>query len=661
LCELRRFDEAEVVYRHAIDLNPELFKPRFELALMLSHQGKSAEAAEVYRALIAHEPGSLVAWFNLGNILIEQGAHGEGAEAYRRVISLDPGFAAAYRNLALALRRDMQCDDALTASVQAMALEPENTDSHIVMGDVLLALDRVEEALDIYRQALARRPDDPKLHRDLAVALHRHGDVEAAVQSYRRAGALAPDDAGVLKPLGIVLHQSKRIEEALQVYRQAIALDPNDAWVFANMGVCLYDLGRLEEAVDAFQRALALDPKNAPAHNGLGFLYDGMDDLEAAIAGYRRAVASDPDFAQAYSNLGLALGNIGYAREGLVAARRAVELNPDNPLYHYNYAHSLLGSGDLANGFREYDWRIQYHAVHDGREVFVGQEWRGEPLDGRTLLLRAEYGLGDTLQFVRYVPQAAAMGGRVVLQVPSHLTNLLRGCYDATGVTVVTCGEPLPSFDLHLPLMSLPRIFGTTLDSIPADVPYLFADPAKSLRWRAAMARSPRLKVGVSWAGNPTHHGDRKRSLPAEAVLPHLLVPGVQLFSLQKEPRETDRPVLEALRGEIVDLAPALRDFSDTAAAVSALDLVIAVDTSVAQLAGAFGRPTWVMLPYALDWRWLRDREDSPWYPTLRLFRQHKPGDWASVIERLPGELARVVAGERHLLLPPNSDSIRSA
>jgi hypothetical protein len=201
-------------------------------------------------------------------------------------------------------------------------------------------------------------------------------------------------------------------------------------------------------------------------------------------------------------------------------------------------------------------------------------------------------------------------------------------------------------------MMSLARVLGTTVETIPADIPYIFADQAKVARWRQALGKSPSLKVGVTWAGNPNHKGDRQRSIPAEAVLPHLLVPGVQLYSLQKEPRPADIPVLTELGDKIVHLAPALGDFSDTAAAIAALDLVIAVDSSVAHLAGAMGRPVWLMLPYSLDWRWLRDREDSPWYPTMRLFRQSKPRDWQSVFNRLPGELSRIVAGEQDLLLP---------
>jgi tetratricopeptide (TPR) repeat protein len=692
LCALNRCPEAEVAYRRAIELDPALIEAHFSLGNLLAEQGRLNEAADVYRALIARGSESVAALVNLGNVLMDQGAYSEAVEVYQHSVVLRPDFAAGYRNLALALQQDGRFEDALAACAHAMSREPEDVNNHIVMGDVLLALDRAEEAVALYRQALHLAPDNAKLHCNLGVALHRQGELKAARQSnqqqfspgaggagapkpsstvlrespelaealhaYRRAIVLNPRDARIFTNLAACLRELGRPDDALQAYRDAIALDPNDARTFADLSACFCDLERFDEAKEACQRALSLDPGNPFAHINLGFVYEELDDLEAVVAANRRAVAADPGCAKAYTNLGVALGNIGKVDESIAALRRAVEISPDNATCHYNYAHSLLAAGDFTNGFQEFEWRIKYRAMQDGVEVFARPEWQGEHLNGRTLLLHAEYGFGDTLQFVRYVPRAATMGGPIVLQVQPALAELLRSSFP--GVVVVARGEALPPFDLHLPLMSLSRVFGTTLDSIPADVPYLSVDPAKLARYRQAIAGESRLKVGVNWAGNPRFRQDRRRSLSAEAVLPHLLVPGVQLFSLQKEPKETDRSVLKSRKGEIVELGPSFNDFSDTAAAIDALDLVITTDTSVAHLAGSLGHPTWVLLPYVLDWRWLRDRQDSPWYPTMRLFRQQRPFDWRGVFERLPGELARVVAGERHLLLPPNSNPFGS-
>ncbi len=401
-------------------------------------------------------------------------------------------------------------------------------------------------------------------------------------------------------------------------------------------------LGTLEEAIAACEHALLLRPDHAPAWTNLGIIFEKQDRAEDAVAAHRCAVAADPAYAKGYANLAVALRNAGEIDEALAVSHRAVGLDPEQPLAQYNHAHFLLMNGDFAAGFEAYRWRRKCKTLSDGDPAFGEPEWQGEPLDGRTILLFAEYGLGDALHFVRYVPMVAARGGKIVLQVQPALARLLR---QLPGVTVVARGEPLPPFDLQVPLMSLPRIFSTTLHTVPADVPYLHADPAKVSRWRAALADVTALKVGVAWAGNIRHKGDRQRSLSAEAVLPRLVMPGVQLYSLQKEPRPEDAPALAALRDDVVDLAPALSDFDDTAAAAAALDLVIAVDTSVAHLAGALGRPVWMLTPYALDWRWLREREDSPWYPTMRLFRQPRPREWEDPLMRLSAALAVLAAG----------------
>jgi hypothetical protein len=417
-----------------------------------------------------------------------------------------------------------------------------------------------------------------------------------------------------------------------------------------NLGACLCGLGQFEAALAACRQALVIKPDHAPAHTNIGIIHERTGNIAAAVAAHRRAIGCDPGYAKGYANLAVALRNKGDLDEMLMVSCRAVELAPDNSLTRYNHAHFLLMCGDLANGFAEYHWGRKNKLLSRGMPVFDGPEWEGEDFTGRTLLLYADYGIGDALHFVRYVPDVVARGGTVVLQVQPAIASLLR---PMPGVTVLGRDEPVPSYDLQLALMDLPRIFGTTLDTIPAKIPYLKAEPAKVEAWRTALGDQPVLKVGVVWAGSPLHKGDSQRSLSAAAVLPRLVMPGVQLFSLQKEPRAADELVLQQLGGQVIDLGPVLGDFTDTAAAVSVLDLVISVDTSVAHLAGALGRPCWMLLPYALDWRWLRDREDSPWYPTMRLFRQSKPHAWAGVLVRAAAELARVVAGERKLPLPP--------
>lgn len=650
LCDLGRFDDAEAAYRRAIALAPNLLRAHFNLAIALKALDRRSEAVEVYRDILARDPSARDALLNLGNVLLDLGKSGEAVDAYQRVVTLQPDFAAGFRNLALALCRQRRPGEAMTACLRAISLQPGDVDGHVILAQVLLDLDRLADAAAAYRHALTLSPDDPELHRSLGDVLYRQGQFAEAVDQGRRATALAPDNVAALKFTALVLHESGRRDEALDVYRRICALKPDDAVILSNFGACLYELGELTDATEACQLALAVDPARAPAHTTLGAIFEAQEDYQAAVGAHRRAIAADPAYARGHGNLAIALRNLGRIDEAIAASRRAIALDPDDLLSRFNHAHFLLMTGDFIAGFREYDWCGRHKAWSDAGPSFDAPHWEGEALAGRTLLLHAEYGLGDALQFVRYIPAVAAMDGPVVLQVQPEIAHLLRAALD---IPVIARGEPLPPFDLQLPLMSLARVFGTTLETIPANIPYLRPDPAKLAHWQRRLDGVQALKVGVVWAGNPRHKGDRQRSLSAATVLPRLLAPGVQLFSLQKDPRPADGLVLAGLGGGIVDLAPMLGDFSDTAAAVSALDLVISADTSVAHLAGALGRPVWMMLPYSLDWRWLTQREDSPWYPTMRLFRQREPHEWDTVLSRLPTELARVVAGERALLLPP--------
>jgi tetratricopeptide (TPR) repeat protein len=548
---------------------------------------------------------------------------------------------------------------------RAVALRPLDAGLHGKLGVALSELKRFPEAEVAYRRALALNPDLIQARFNLATALARQARPAEAEEMYRAVIARDPSHQGGWINLGNLLADQNRAEEAVATYRRGLGDPSRDGdWPVAargrggapalsNFAACLCRVGQLDEAMDACERALLLDPDYAPAHTNLGIILDAQGKFEEALTAYQRAVAADPAYAKGHANLSVALRSAGALDQSLAASHRAVALDPDDPLTRFNHAHVLLMNGHLASGFEELRWGKKCQDWSESYPPFAEPEWQGEALAGRTLLLYAEAGLGDTLQFVRYLPMVAQMGGSIVLQVQPPLVPLLRSIPNAT---VIARGEPLPRFDLQLPLMGLARVFGTTLDTIPAAVPYLHPDAAKLARWRHALGDEASLRVGVVWAGNPRHKGDRHRSLAAERLLPRLMVPGVKLFSLQKELRATDAPAIAALDLDIADLAPALRDFSDTAAAVAALDLVIAVDTSVAHLAGALGRPVWMLLPYALDWRWLRDREDTPWYPSMRLFRQGAPQAWDEVIARVSAELAGAVRGEGDLPWPPGAD-----
>ncbi|MBR0715433.1 tetratricopeptide repeat protein [Bradyrhizobium liaoningense] len=644
--EAGRVEQAGALCAGLLEKHPDHLPALHLSAIIAFVSDRVADGVTLLGRVFGLDPDHAPALVTLGDALAVKGEHDGAVAAFGRALLRRPHDASLYNKLGIALCELSRLAEAEAAYRRAIELDPQRRGVWLNLGNVLVDMGQIEEAIAAYRRALEADPDDVGLLRNLGAALYRRGLLEDALLHYRRATELAPDHAPALRLLGLVLHEAGHLREAVEVYRRTIARDDVDYVIASNLGACLCELGAFDEAIAACERALALRSDHAPAHTNLGIIFEKQNRVEAAVAAHRRAVAADPAYAKGHANLAVALRNAGEIDEALAVSHRSVALDPAQPLAQYNHAHFLLLNGDFAAGFEAYRWRRKCKTHCEGDPVFSEPEWLGEPLAGRTLLLFAEFGLGDALQFVRYLPMVGTMGGKIILQVQPALAALLRTMTDAT---VIARGEPLPPFDLQLPLMSLPLVFGTTLDTIPAEVPYLQPDPAKLARWRSALDGVTALKVGVVWAGNPRHKGDHQRSLPAEAVLPRLVTPGVQLYSLQKEPRPSDVPVLSALGADIVDLAPALGDFADTAAAVAALDLVIAVDTSVAHLAGALGRPVWMLLPYALDWRWLRDREDSPWYPTMRLYRQEKPQAWDGVLTRVSAELARL--GEERQLI----------
>jgi predicted negative regulator of RcsB-dependent stress response len=430
------------------------------------------------------------------------------------------------------------------------------------------------------------------------------------------------------------------LEAAGEHLRAALALEPKLPQAHYNLGNLLEKQAALEEAAASFRRAAQLAPEFYEAHNNLGAVLLKAGKPAGALASFERALALNPRHAEAHHNLGNTLADLGRDADALASYRQAVALDPAHVQAAFAEAMLTLLAGELRVGFEQYEsrWRLETLPPRG----FAAPLWNGEDLAGRTILLHAEQGYGDTIQCLRYVPQVAARGGRIVLEVPTELLGLARRLPEID--ELVARGDALPEFELQCPLFSLPRAFGTTLDSIPAPVPYLGAAPEAVARWRERLGTAPGLKVGIAWAGSPMHRSDAQRSIAIEQWLPLLRLEGVRWFSLQAGARAADLARLP--EGLVTDLALELRDFAETAAAIRNLDLVIAVDTAVAHLAGALGSPAFVLLRERPDWRWLLGRDDSPWYPTLRLFRQRRAGDWEDVLRRVRGVLKRMV-GER--------------
>jgi tetratricopeptide (TPR) repeat protein len=617
-------------------------KAAFETAVSDHACGRLAEAGALCRAILTKDCRFRDAMVLLAVVLCLDGAPEARAEAIdllERALAIHGDDAQALEILGDAFSVDGRCDDAIACYQRAIGLAPTLARLHSKLGIAFNDSGRHAEAIEALQQAIARDPNSAALHFNLGVALRDAGRSDAAVHAYRRAIELRPDSSGAYANLGIALEELDRRDEAIACYRQAQTFDPANVEAHINLGAVLEEVGRPDDAVMACRQALALDPTHVDAHINLGVALQGQDQLDAAIACYRQALVLDPKSAKALSNLGVAIEQQGLGDVALGIQRQAAALAPNSGKIRFNLAVSLLRRGELAQGWEEYEWRWR-GGVRNLKAPDLPQPlWQGEDLAGRTLLVRSEQGLGDVLQFVRYLPLLARAGAHVILRAPAALARLLRS--SLAGVTVIGPDAPQPHFDFHIPLVSLPRLFGTDLGNIPATVPYLAADPAAVAAWRQRLDADGNLRVGVVWSGNPDHRGDRQRSIAAAVLLPELIVPGVRLYSLQKDVRPADHDALLQLSQAVTDLSPQLNDLADTAAALCALDLLISVDTSVVHLAGALGRPAWTMLPFTPDWRWLLEREDSPWYPTLRLYRQARRSDWNSVFEKLRADLQR--------------------
>jgi|SRR5579859_717665 len=463
---------------------------------------------------------------------------------------------------------------------------------------------------------------------------HQAARLDGAEALYLQALEAQPDNADALHLLSVLRHQQGNALEAVNLITKALAIEPNRPEAHNNLGVALRELGRPAEAEASYREALRLRPDYPEAHNNLGNVLSDLDRLTEAEASYREALRLLPDCPEIHNNLGGALSDLGCTAEALACYETALAIRPDDVSAHFGRSRVLLLRGEYAEGWREFEWRWRGGTAEEIKlRGFAEPQWQGENVAGKTLLLHAEQGFGDTLQFCRYASLVGATA-RVILEVQPPLVRL---CSTLAGVAqVVARGERLPAFDLHCPLMSLPLAVRTTLNTIPSGVPYLAADPELVAEWRERLAGLDGLRVGLVWAGSlrlePELSAiDRRRSITLAMMAPLGEASGVNFISLQKG-APAAQSANATLGLALYDFTANLRDFADTAALIEALDLVISVDTSVAHLAGALGKPIWLLNRFDTCWRWLLDRDDSPWYPQLRQFRQPGPGDWNSVM-----------------------------
>ena len=598
----KQLDKAEICYARAVELDPNLAEVHLNHGLVLQTQGKLDEAIVAYRKAGELNPGLPEVPCNLGNLLQAQGKAEAAVEHYQRALTLRPDFAEAAYNLGNALQGLNRLEESVLAYERALALNPQLAEAHGNLANILHAQEKPEEAESHFRLALQYKPENPEIHYNLANLLAKQKRHLESIGHFQEALRLDPSLAKAHNNLGNVFRSLDRPEDAVAQYQKIPGNDPAFTDAYNNLGLALLSLGRHEEAAQAIRRTLELKPHLGQAYCNLGAIHHAQNRIAEATEFYERALELTPDLFKARLNLGLI----------------------------------QLGNGDFENGWKTYERRWEDAPLH--RRDFSQPQWppqpdRAEPLNGARILLHAEQGYGDTLQFLRYVPMVQAMGGTVILEVQDRLQRLAA---ELPGVAqVVRNGDPLPEFDCHCPLLSLPLAFGTSLSNVPAQIPYLTVPAAAQQKAEALDWPKTGLRVGLLWAGNPTFTLDRfrYRSVPLSLFAPLLKEEGKYFFSLQIG--EPAAQLTGNLSSVITDLGQLGSDMADTAAQIAHLDLLISADTAVAHLGAALGVPTWILIPYTPDWRWLQDRSDTPWYPNVRLFRQSEPGVWEPVIERM--------------------------
>jgi tetratricopeptide (TPR) repeat protein len=637
--------QAEQTYLQVLQLDTEQPDAWYLLGVVCHVQGRLAEAVAHYERSLALRPAHADTQNNLGAAYDSLGRTDEALGCFRETVRLNPDFADAFYSLGTIYERKGKEEEALHyfkesigAFERVLQRRPELGEARYKLGSALARAGRLDEAVESLEHALGLMPYSAEANHDLGWIQQTRGKHEEALAYFDKALWLRPEFATAQNSKGLSLVALKRTTEAIPHYREALRLEPNFAQAHNNFGLALAELEQLDEAIYHYQEALRLRPNFAEAYCNWGTLLGKELRFEESGVCFQKALEIKPGLPEAHSALGATLQQQQKLEEALVCYEEALRLKPDSADTHVKRGMVWLQQGKLDLGWPEYEWRLQTDEIP--KRGFTQPLWDGSPLDGRTILLHAEQGLGDTIQFMRYAPLVRERGGRLIVECQRLLVPILSR---SPGIDqVVPLGSPLPPFDLQAPLLSLPGIFGTTLSTVPAAVPYIFPDPELVARWREELSRLEGMKVGIAWQGNPKYSHDKRRSIPLRSFEPLARVPGVQFISLQKGVGTEQLSGLpESFRvlnlGDRLDEAAGA--FMDTAAIMKNLDLVITSDTAIPHLAGALGVPVWLALASVVDWRWLIHRQDCPWYPTMRLFRQQEPGKWEHVFERMASEL----------------------
>ena len=594
--------------------------------------GKTVEASEAFKKATELNPTYADGHSNLGVTLQEQGKLEEAIEAYTKALELNPNYAEAYYNMGVTLKNQGKLDEAIEAYNKALSLKPDHAKAYNNMGNALQEQGKLDEAMASFNKALAIKSDYAEAYNNMGTVLKDQGKLEKAIASYTKALSLKPDYAKAYNNMGVTLQEQGKLDEAIEAYKMALAIKSEYAEAYNNMGTVLKDQGKLDEAIEAYKMALAIEPDYTDAHNNMGNVLKDQGKLDEAIEAYKMALAIEPDYAEAYNNMGSIFQEQGKLEKAITSYNKALSLKPDYAEAYYNMGNAYNLKGEIQKGLELFEYRFKKQKVPT-RAPREKLHWNGsEPIKGKEFLVYEEQGLGDIIQFCRYLPTLVKQGAKVTFKVTQKLHAILQTM--DSGVTLSTTDADEGQIDFEAPLMSLPHLFKTHLKTIPSMNPYLYANHGRTKTWGERL-HTDRFKIGICWQGSKSKI-DIGRSFPLSLFEGISKAPNVELISLHKgEGEHQIKDISFDLTTLGADFDADQDAFLDTAAVMMNCDLIITSDTAIAHLAGALGCQTWVALKHVPDWRWMLDRSDSPWYPTMTLYRQKNPGDWACVFEAI--------------------------
>jgi tetratricopeptide (TPR) repeat protein len=617
----------------------------FEAGLRLLQAGQLADAEQCGRQALTIDQGHADSLHLMGMLCVASKQYDLAIEWFAMAIRQKPDVADYFANLGMALQRKERLDEAIRSYDRALMLNPGQIEIWLRMAELLQRQERFDEAIKAFDRAVTLDNARADIWYRMGEILQQQKRMDEALLSLDQALKVKPDHREAANASGLLHFEAKRYEEALACFSRSAEIDPTQAGAFNFISRCQWRLRRFEEALASVRKAHEIAPDNPEIIKNVGLLLQGFSRHEEAMVWLEKALALRPDFPQALNDRSASLLALRRIDEAFADIDRAIALDPECPDYYWNRSLAQLLVGNFDDGWQGREWGRKSTLVSFVDRKFVQPRWFGEePIAGKTILLHTDEGLGDTIQYSRYAAMAAGLGARVVLEVQPALHPLLAGL---DGVSrCLRKNDELPDFDLHCPLSGLPLAFKTRLETIPAPGSYLPPLPkARVMEWEDRLGPHDKLRVGLVWSGNPLHTNDRNRSTSLRQMSA-ILDDRARFYSLQKDPRPEDKAALSERSG-IIDLTGHLTDFVETAALISHLDLVVSVDTSVAHLAATLGRPTWILLPHTPDFRWLLDRDDSPWYPSVRLFRQDERRTYDGALARVRGALAVIIEAFR--------------